>query len=101
MTREIKSHSACLFGNDEMRGYVWVEKMNEVWREDIKEVCVSGWLFGCGWEPVYRAVSESGLRMKTNHRRSQRKRQEMPKSSTHTQTPCSFRSRGSSVWVWV
>lgn len=41
---------------------------------------------GCGWEPVYRAVSESGLRMKTNHRRSQRKRQEMPKSSTHTHT---------------
>lgn len=40
MTREIKSHSARLFGNDEMRGYVWVEKMNEVWREDIKEVCV-------------------------------------------------------------
>lgn len=36
---------------------------------------MSGWLFGCGWEPVYRAVSESGLRMKTNHRRSQRKRQ--------------------------
>lgn len=45
MTREIKSHSACLFGNVEMRGYVWVEKMNEVWREDIKEVCV--WAGGC------------------------------------------------------
>lgn len=40
MTREIKSHSVCLFGNDKMRGYVWEEKMNEVWREDIKEVFV-------------------------------------------------------------
>lgn len=39
---------------------------------------------GCGWDPVYRAVSESGLRMKTNHRRSQRKRQGMPKSSART-----------------
>ncbi len=43
---------------------------------------------GCGWEPVYRAVSESGLRMKTNH--SQRKRQEMPKLSTRTHTNTTF-----------